>query len=309
MFGPGVEGQDLPEEERWRALQSLGEQTSEDPRFAVAMVEHVYRILTGRSVMKPPTDIDDPFYTAKRRSYLELRHQTEMIAKRFSEQNFQLKQVFRDWILSDFYRVDGLAMAAADPCRQVELEDLTIMRLLSPEQLERKIAAIFGEKWGRLHDEMAMLYGGIDLKEVTERATDPSGAMGAIQRIMSNDVACLHVARDFARHAPERLLFPTIEPTVVPGTPEAELEISRAAAHLHSRILGLNQSPDDPDVLRTVRLFKMVVDESGKQNNLDTREAWSCRQGDAITDDPQYTVRAWRAVVTYLLRRPEFLYE
>jgi hypothetical protein len=25
--------------------------------------------------------------------------------------------------------------------------------------------------------------------------------------------------------------------------------------------------------------------------------------------DPHYTVRAWRAVVTYLLRRPVFLYE
>ena len=25
--------------------------------------------------------------------------------------------------------------------------------------------------------------------------------------------------------------------------------------------------------------------------------------------DPNYTVRAWRAVVTYLLRRQEFLYE
>lgn len=309
MFGPGVEGHDLPVEERWRALQWLGERTSEDPRFAVAMVEHVYRILTGRSVLKPPTDIDDPYYMAKRRSYLELRHQTETIAKRFSEQNFQLKQVFRDWILSDFYRVNGLATVTADPCRQAELEDLTITRLLSPEQLERKIAAVFGEKWGRLQEEMAMLYGGIDLKEVTERATDPSGAMGAIQRILSNDVACLHVARDFARPAAQRLLFPTIEPTVVPGTPEAKLEISRAAAHLHSRILGLNQSSDDPDVQRTVRLFQMVVDESGKQSNLDSREAWSCRQGEAITDDPHYTVRAWRAVVTYLLRRPEFLYE
>lgn len=26
-------------------------------------------------------------------------------------------------------------------------------------------------------------------------------------------------------------------------------------------------------------------------------------------DDPHYTIRAWRSVVTYLLRRSEFLYE
>ena len=59
-----------------------------------------------------------------------------------------------------------------------------------------------------------MLYGGIDSQEVTERATDPSGAMGAIQRILSNDVACKHVARDFARPPAERRLFPGIEPDV-----------------------------------------------------------------------------------------------
>ena len=26
-------------------------------------------------------------------------------------------------------------------------------------------------------------------------------------------------------------------------------------------------------------------------------------------NDPSYTIRAWRGVLTYLLRRPEFLYE
>ena len=73
--------------------------------------------------------------------------------------------------------------------------------MLAPEQVERKVDAVFGERWGRLNDQLAMLYGGIDSKEVTERATDPSGAMGAIQRIMANDVACKHTLRDFAPQA------------------------------------------------------------------------------------------------------------
>jgi hypothetical protein len=42
MFGPGFEGEDLPGKERWRSLQWLGERTAKDPRFAVAMVEHVW---------------------------------------------------------------------------------------------------------------------------------------------------------------------------------------------------------------------------------------------------------------------------
>ena len=73
MFGAGFEGEDLPPAERWRALQWLGERTAKDPRFAVAMVEHVYYILTGRKVLLPPKDLDDPLYPAKRRAYQEQR--------------------------------------------------------------------------------------------------------------------------------------------------------------------------------------------------------------------------------------------
>jgi hypothetical protein len=64
MFPAGFEGEDLPEEERWRALQWLGERTAKDPRFATTMVEHVYYILTGRKVLLPPKELDDPLYAA-----------------------------------------------------------------------------------------------------------------------------------------------------------------------------------------------------------------------------------------------------
>ncbi len=57
---PGFEGEKMPASERWRRLQWLGERTAKDPRFAVAMVEHVYYILTGRKVLLPPKDIEDP---------------------------------------------------------------------------------------------------------------------------------------------------------------------------------------------------------------------------------------------------------
>ncbi len=59
MFAPGFEGEDLPESDRWRALQWLGERTAKDPRFATAMVEHVYYLLMGRRPLQAPEDIDD----------------------------------------------------------------------------------------------------------------------------------------------------------------------------------------------------------------------------------------------------------
>jgi hypothetical protein len=309
MFPPGFEGEDLPADQRWRALQWLGERTAKDPRFAIAMVEHVYYILTGRKTLQPPKDLDDPMFDARRRAYQEQRKEIEAIAADFAKTGFNLKNVFQAWIVSDFYRADGLAVA--DAKRQAELDDVGLVRMLAPEQVERKVAAVFGQPWGKLNDQMAMLYGGIDSKEVTERAADPSGAMGAIQRILANDVACRQTGLDFSRDPTDRLLFPNIEPDVLPGTsPEADAKIRRTIVHLHERVLGRHDASDSPEVDRTYRLFAGIVTDAAQHKGIDPVERYVCRQGLLHSvPDPHYTVRAWRAVITYLLRRPEFLYE
>lgn len=315
MFAAGFEGEDLPKDERWRSLQWLGERTAKDPRFAVAMVEHVYYLLTGRRPMLPPKDLDDPLFNARHRAYAEQRRLIEAIAGQFAASNFNLKVAIKAWALSDFYRADGLTTSLKDPKRRAELDDVGVVRLLAPEQVERKVAAIFGTRWNRLEGELAKLYGGIDSQEVTERAADPSGAMGAIQRILSNDVACKHVARDFARPAAERRLFPGIETDVVPGTEAADAKVRAAIVHLHERILGRHDKVDSAEVDRTFKLFAGIVSDAAEQKGLEKRESYFCRpdrdapgSGEKAAD-PHYTVRAWRAVVTYLLRRQEFLYE
>jgi hypothetical protein len=312
MFGPGFEGESLPPAERWRALQWLGERTAKDPRFAVAMVEHVYYILTGRRPLLPPKDLDDPLYPARRRAYQEQHREVERVAARFVASNYNLKVAFKEWAVSPYYRADGLATAASAPKRRAELDDVGLVRMLAPEQLERKVAAIFGERWGKLADhQTALLYGGIDSKEVTDRATDPSGAMGAIQRILSNDVAVRHTLRDFARPAAERKLFPGIEPDVVPGaSAEGDAAIRRAVAHLHERILGRSDAADSAEVARTFQLFATIVSDARAAKGIEKQESYAARQGVSKPPaDPHYTIRAWRGAVTYLLRRPEFLYE
>jgi hypothetical protein len=316
MFAPGREGTDLPEEERWRALQWLAEGTVKDPRFAVAMVEHVYYILLGRRPMPAPQDIDDPYFTPRRRAYLEQRKAIDDIAGKFAASGFNLKVAFKELIASPFYRVDGLAEAAAHPARRAELDDIGVTRMLTPEQLERKISAVFARKWGRLSDsdaKFAILYGGIDSKEVTQRNTEPSGAMGAIQRIMANDVACRNVAYDFSLPPAERRLFPAVEPADVPGSsPEVDRKIRAAIVRLHAHALGRSLPADHPDIERTWKLFSGIVADAAGRKGLERQEKWSCgAEPNKVPPaaDPHYTIRAWRAVVTYLLRRDEFLYE
>ncbi len=311
MFPAGFEGEALPPEERWRALQWLGEKTAKDPRFARTMAGHAYFLLTGRRPLLPPKDLDDPLFTAKHRAYRQQECQVEAMAIRFAQTGFNFKQLIKDWVVSDSYSADGLATAENSAERLAELDEIGVVRMLSPEQLERKIAAVFGQPWGRLTEQTAMLYGGIDSKEVTERAADPSGAMGAIQRTMSNDVACRNVSLDFSRPPDRRILFPQIEPDVLPGVAEeSDARIRRAIVHLHQRLLGRDDAENSPEVNRTFELFAGLVADAAERGPIEPQEIWHCRQGlESPVPDPHYTVRAWRAVVTYLLRQHEFLYE
>lgn len=310
MFQAGFEGEDMPPSERWRAPQWLAERTVKDPRFAIAMVEHVYYILFGRKVLQPPDDIDDPHFAARRRAYLAQRKQIESTAREFADSGFNLKTAFRSLIASDFYRVNGLQAGAMNPDRAAELDDIGIVRLLSPEQLERKLKAIFGKEWGRLDGETKILYGGIDSISITERNADPSGAIGAIQRILANDVACYHVARDFRRETSERLLFSSIEPSVVPGDDMSNQRIRQTIVSLHQRLLGQDLVAEDPEIERTFQLFTGIIADTNAQGRFEPRETYFCGGREEFrTEDPLYTIRAWRGVVTYLLRQHSFLYE
>ena len=311
MFVPGLEAENLPKEEKWRSLQWLASRTAKDPRFAIAMTEHVWYVLSGRKVLRPPQDIENPLFTPRRRAYQMQRREIAIVGKRFAEASFNLKLVFKELAKSPFYRADGLTAVVTHPHRKAELHDLGVARLLAPEQLERKIEALFGTRWGKVEKEMKILYGGIDSKSVTERLTEPSGAMGAIQRIMANDVSCRHVTADFAIKPAKRRLFPHVEKDIIPGSsPTADAKILKAIVHLHEYLLDSRETVDHPEVERTFQLFATVVAEAKKRKGIDKRDTYHCGRIDGKrVDDQHYTLRGWRAVVTYLLRQPEFLYE
>ncbi|MDQ3622413.1 MAG: hypothetical protein M3463_07995 [Verrucomicrobiota bacterium] len=278
MFGLGFEGEDMPPEQRWRALQWLGERTARDPRFATTMVEHVYYMLIGRKVLRPPKAIDDPFFDARQRAYQAQRREIDAITARFVQANFNLKEAVKAWAASPFYRADGLATAAADPKRKAELEDVGVARMLSPEQLERKIAAVFGKPWGKLKEQAALLYGGIDSKEVTERAADPSGAMGALQRTMANDVACKSVAADSPPRRTSAAFSPASKPTRSPGeSTETDQRIRDAIVHLHQLLLGRFDAAGSAEVQRSFDLFAGILADARERKGVEPLENYSCR--------------------------------
>ncbi len=67
-------------------------------------------------------------FGSKRRAYKEQRNLIINTANQLTKNNFNLKIAFKELIASQFYRVDGIAVAASHPRRQAELEDIGITR-------------------------------------------------------------------------------------------------------------------------------------------------------------------------------------
>ena len=89
-------------------------------------------------------------------------------------------------------------------------------------------------------------------------------------------------------------------------------QIRRAIVHLHELMLGRFDTTHDPEVQRTYDLLAGIVKDAKSREGISPVESYSCQtQADKTPrdPDPDYTIRAWRGVVTYLLRQHEFLYE
>ena len=79
---------------------------------------------------------------------------------------------------------------------------------------------------------------------------------------------------------------------------------------LHQHLLGQKHTADHPEIERTYQLFAGIIVEARTTKGLDKRESYHCgRIEGRRLEDPNYTLRAWRGVVTYLLRQYDFLYE
>ena len=80
------------------------------------------------------------------------------------------------------------------------------------------------------------------------------------------------------------------------------LTLDRLATHEHGLSLGPLQ-PRLPEVLRTVKLFNDVWADRATASDKTVTCAYN------TGNDPNYTGRAWAAVLAYLLGDAKFLYE
>jgi len=334
MRPPGIDGKRIAQEGRFTSLQWLAEEISADDRFATATVHTWYEALTGREPVSAPIRVVTDSERGQLEAFNLQSKEFKRIVDAFTHSDQNLKTLIKALVTSPYYRARG---ATSEKINDVVNFSLGTARLLTPEMLSRKIRAVTNIHWRRYSRDLLthpyeylFFYGGIDSNEITQRIAVPNGIMSNIAQRMANVVACRSVARDFVLPPQARALFPLTELAYLPEDQngfkidESQRQIKANLQHLHQQILGEQLDFSDEEIERSYRLFYDIWSE-GKQGVIngvyDDDLPYECRatrhpvtdedlpREQQITKDRDYTVRAWMAVVTYLLSDIDFLYE
>jgi len=279
-------GDVLPSAQEDTALQWLGGRIAQDDRFADRTVRTVFR---GFTRIDPSSAATTAFINSTR--------------DRFVAANFDFKLLVKDIVSSEYFLARNLAVGENPNA----FADIGTGRLITPEELDRRITSISGinYQWrgpdsnSGLQGRHRLLYGGIDSDEVVVRTTAPNSLIDGIQERISNQMACERVANDLYNSG---ALFPFVDETDLPDGGAGESAIRQNIQFLHRHIVGEDLALTDAEIGSTLQLFLDVRAEG--ETNIQSQ----CRGGGSSTDS-NGTVIPWMAVVTYLLADYRFLYE
>lgn len=334
MLPPGFGEDTIGFENRSQSLQWLADRISKDERFATAVVHTMYTAMTGQEPLNPSTEGDSAEVAQAKLKAFEAQDEVFGLARTaFIDGGFNLKTVIKALAKSPYLRAQNSAEISAQ--RGLELSSVGTARLLTPEQLDRKIEAVTGFPWLRNNrrqllssNEYRIFYGGIDSNGITTRITEPNGVMASIAFRMANEMSCVAVPHDFVQPQDQRRLFVAVEPSFVPldengfEVPGAIDAIKENIRHLHQRILHEDASAQELE--RTYQLFLETWQEGQaavQRDELSRDLPWSCRgerdfftgedypEDQRVRSDENFSIRAWMAVTTYMLSDYDFLYE
>lgn len=348
MLPPGFGESQMPADNDQAALQWGVREIVQDPRFALSAVYIMFEGLSGQKPLSEPDNPDDADYLGGIEAAKTQRAVFNDIAQQFTDANYELKLVVKEIIKSPYYRAYNYEAIGLDEdaaqARVYELENVGMGRLLTPEQLHRKITAVAGFEWTTnpedgtdyllSEDQYMTLYGGLNSDDIISRVTEPNGIMANVAKRMANQMACRATPFDFSKPASERILFPLVETTMQPEDlngfeiPSASSAIRNNIQFLVSRLWGEYLDAGDPEIERIYQLFLDVWRDGqlGLQREDDDPERYGNDLGNCslnsspvtgeelpeeqrLNEDSGYTIRAWMAVTNYMLSDFRFLHE
>ena len=233
MRTPGFDGKLAPNPDN--SVQWLAKKIVADKRFAEATVKFWWPAIMGSEVAEPPEDEGDADFEGLLLAANAQGAEVTRLANGFrrgfrGRATYNLKDLLVEMVLSSWFRAD--AVEDDHPVRSVALRDAGARRLLTPEELDRKTAALTGLRWGwwprisgayrgpdsRLTDAYRLLYGGIDSDGVTERARDLTSVMAGVAKRHAVQVSCSVVRRElYLLPETDRRLFAGIDRLVTPA--------------------------------------------------------------------------------------------
>jgi hypothetical protein len=295
MRSPGYPftGVNLPSNRNDDALHWLGEQITNDTRFDVGTVKFWYESLFGRKPIIAPLDGDQ-----NQRLAFDAQNQLfEEIGQSFRASGHDFKNMLSELILSPWFRARTID---SNNNNRSELTDLGMARILTPEQLNRKILAIFGKTWNQLlgNNDYYLTYGAFNSGELDTRNTQLSSLMSSMIDLLSYELTCELVRDDFNKNINDRNLFPFINTNDTPNSNEEA--IRKNLVHLHNLILGESLDENDAEISRTLSLLTQVINATQIDNIPPPCNG---------VNDSNFTQRSWMAILSYLIGSYEFLYE
>ena len=235
MRAPGFHGMAVPDSNQ--SLAWVARRMADDERFAPATVRFWWPALMGREVAEPPGTEDAPDFHGRLLAATAQQAEVSRLAAGFKRgfrgrPAYNLKDLLVEMVLSPWFR--AATVGELDPVRRVALRHAGARRLLTPEELSRKTAALTGVEWGRWHhparkphrqrsaslndeDAYRLLYGGIDSDGVTARARELTSVMAGVAKSHAAHVSCPVVLRElYLLPDAERRLFAGIDADVSP---------------------------------------------------------------------------------------------
>ncbi len=348
MMPPGFGSQEVPYEQFPIALPWAAARIANDDRFALATTFNLYRALTGQKPLLAPDHPEAQSFQRDFDEYLVQYQEFSVVAEAFRAANYDLKALVAMLVKTPYFRAKNATATdsdALDAVRELGSAQLLSPELL--HRKVRATLGIpwrpnafnefdSGNPFDYLlrSDQYRLLYGGIDSNDVTVRITAPNGVMANVAERMANEMACKAVPLDFQKPREERLLFTEVDADFMPEDvngfeiTEAKNAILQQIANLHLRLLGEDLGTSDPEIERAYQLFVETWREGNQALSQEpVPEGWSpflpwpCQvnedywsrvdlPAEEILDrDENYTIRAWMAVVSYMLGDYQFLYE
>jgi len=228
MLEPGFNGEIAPNSEN--SIQWLAQKIVQDPRFATASVKFWWPAIFGMRAANAPEVSTDVNYDDDLALY---QAQSAEISEWSSalRSHWSIKDTLTEMLLSPWFRANRVENTSEE---NNKLRYVGFERLLTPEQLDRKTAAIIGLSWNEddsditgmrhssLTDEQRTMYGGIDSHGVIKRATEMTSLMSQVALTHASQLSCPAVVLDFALEDAQRKLFKGISKFDVPDLVKKE---------------------------------------------------------------------------------------